>query len=1284
MKLLRAALLALGLLVAAPVVGVGTAQATISSPTVSVTATGNSVTTLWNYGFIIPYQANGVTPAVTVSTTTSGVTAVINPTLYTITGVNNSAGGTVHYPLSGSPLTSSTTITITRSLAYIQPTAVPNTAFLPHTVEQVADNLDMQIQQLAALGGGGGGGGCTAGACVTSLNALTGDLGIVAGSGITVTPAGSNITITNSGAGSGTVTSVATDTTLTGGPITSTGTLSRAALTGDVTAPGGSNATTLATVNANVGTWGTTTTYPAITVNAKGLVTAASALGFSAALDATFGSARGDLLYRNGTVWTVLAPGTSGQFLQTLGAGADPAWATAGGGGSGCTVSGGAQFQVLVNDGTSGCSSSANGTITIGALKLGASGTLGTVELGNATSGTVKLTPVAGALGTTVVTIPAGSDTLAELAATQTLTNKTISGSANTLSNIALTSLATQATNTVLVNATSGSASPTAQAVSTCSASTSALTWTTNTGFGCHTITGTGAATLADIATLRALTSVTPGTNVVLGYTTAGKGGGTFVYNAADTTTADNSCTIFVDASSHRWYRQFTGPISVQWCGALGDGSTDDKTALRAALAVGPSVYVPPSPTCYMTSDTLTVSLNQTLEGDAPNTSCIKASTAATAVLVIPSHVDTTNNNITVANLTLDRSIAATAGGDGVQFAYYTNNTTLSNLVVQNQYNGLSLTSTDKSTIINVLSTKNYNHGVLITSSSWYPTIQWNMSNVFSTNNVATGFKALAVSGGGCGSMGTWSGLATYANTSYGVDVEGLSSSDCLQGFRLVGGFFGQDGDDEIHLNNYNTGAGQNAVEPTYVELAGTSATGRTGGTAASNVGAGIYLSSNVGPTEVKCGVCNQNSYDGVTSFAPSLQVTGGTYTNNGLCSGGGLCTSRHNGINVAGGGTRGTQIGAVMAGNTNGSTSQLYGVALYGGGDFMSISGANLLNNATAYGTGVATTNSVLSGVLPISANTAPSGAYCLLTGCTISGNMTVTGTLTDSTDLVANGTTHLNGVTAINDNVNLAASKQITGAAGSGLTVDNVRAAVSAGVGTTASGTTGRLDVTTVVATGAVSGTTGTFSSAVSGTTGTFSGAISGTSITSSTDLIANGLFHANGVSAFAAGSTWTGSNSITVGGGVTAQDVAATRSLGVGTGASGTSGRIDAGAGVFSSTVAATGTVSSGNNVTATNSITAGLAVSAGSSVTAGNAVVATGDVSGATLHVSGASALHATTVVSGGFTVTAGGMTADNIGTAGGISVGSPTGGVLGAGTINVQTSVSLNNNPYTNP
>jgi hypothetical protein len=63
---------------------------------------------------------------------------------------------------------------------------------------------------------------------------------------------------------------------------------------------------------------------------------AASPTTISTLLDTLFGSAQGDVLYRGSGGWAALAPGTSGDFLQTQGSAANPQWAPSGG--SSCGV----------------------------------------------------------------------------------------------------------------------------------------------------------------------------------------------------------------------------------------------------------------------------------------------------------------------------------------------------------------------------------------------------------------------------------------------------------------------------------------------------------------------------------------------------------------------------------------------------------------------------------------------------------------------------------------------------------------------------------------------------------------------------------------------------------------------------------------------------------------------------------------------------------------------------------------------------------------------------------
>ena len=92
-------------------------------------------------------------------------------------------------------------------------------------------------------------------------------------------------------------------------------------LTGDITGSGtGSFAATLPTVNANVGSFGSTTTVPVITVNGKGLITAASTATLGSAAVASTGTSGATVPFLNGTnTWS-----GANTFNSTVTLSADP------------------------------------------------------------------------------------------------------------------------------------------------------------------------------------------------------------------------------------------------------------------------------------------------------------------------------------------------------------------------------------------------------------------------------------------------------------------------------------------------------------------------------------------------------------------------------------------------------------------------------------------------------------------------------------------------------------------------------------------------------------------------------------------------------------------------------------------------------------------------------------------------------------------------------------------------------------------------------------------------
>lgn len=146
---------------------------------------------------------------------------------------------------------------------------------------------------------------------------------------------------------------------------------------------------------------------------------------------------------------------TDGELVVTLTQGTVQVLVTdtnpAGGGGGGTVTNGGGALtnnSLVLGAGSADTKvSAALRTDGAGKLTAGLAGTTaGSLRLENATSGTIDIVPPTGALGTRTLTAPAVTDTLAGIAATQTLTNKTIDGGSNTVQNLGLATLSATGT----------------------------------------------------------------------------------------------------------------------------------------------------------------------------------------------------------------------------------------------------------------------------------------------------------------------------------------------------------------------------------------------------------------------------------------------------------------------------------------------------------------------------------------------------------------------------------------------------------------------------------------------------------------------------------------------------------------------------------------------------------------------------------------------------------------------------------------------------------------------
>lgn len=121
---------------------------TVVTELASVTHTGNGVATTFNIPF--KFISNGHIQ-VNLITIATGAATTLSPSVYSISGAGESLGGTLTYPLAGSPVAATRKVEINRVVPVTQDTAIVRYGgFYPDAIEERFDLLTMQIQQLKA------------------------------------------------------------------------------------------------------------------------------------------------------------------------------------------------------------------------------------------------------------------------------------------------------------------------------------------------------------------------------------------------------------------------------------------------------------------------------------------------------------------------------------------------------------------------------------------------------------------------------------------------------------------------------------------------------------------------------------------------------------------------------------------------------------------------------------------------------------------------------------------------------------------------------------------------------------------------------------------------------------------------------------------------------------------------------------------------------------------------------------------------------------------------------
>lgn len=324
------------------------------------------------------------------------------------------------------------------------------------------------------------------------------------------------------------------------------------------------------------------------------------------------------------------------------------------------------------------------------------------------------------------------------------------------------------------------------------------------------------------------------------------------------------------------------------------------------------------------------------VRGQGIRATTIETSSADTAVW----YVDPANVGVPywgISDMTVDRSVAAVSGAEGLNCLRISNYAHLENLYFSNHFVAYRLGAASYARIERCEAWYNVSHGFHF-QTVFGNQFQWQLTSTLSAQNGGDGYRVEAVNDGA--TMGDWSNIVAFANGGYGASFLGTSAYK-LYNIRWIGGFIGQDNNSEIYLDTYNPATAPHLIQGVNIELPGTYPTpGKPGsGLTASNLGHGVDITANNSIVKIMNSWVNAPSEQCIQTACPNTVIRGCVLQNAGQAASTGVGVY----VKAGGGGT----ISGNEIYNTAGS-SQRFGVYKDTGHVRVTIE-----NNEFAFGTG-------------------------------------------------------------------------------------------------------------------------------------------------------------------------------------------------------------------------------------------------------------------------------------------------------------------------------------------